>query len=232
MTATLVRRRELRKIELRFVTLEAELLELFGGQASEAMAGLLEKAGIELFAEHYPSAVVDGGLAVMPGDGVIPADRVVSLPRLRGPQIGGLPVDADGFIPVDLHQRVRDLEGVFAAGDATDFAVKQGGIASQQADAAAEAIAALAGASVEPRPFRPVLRGLLLTGETLASCARRSPAGAARTGRSPSRLCGGRRRRSRPLPVAIPGSPSRRVREAHRGRPGGGLPGAGGAAGP
>jgi sulfide:quinone oxidoreductase len=166
MTATLVRRRELRKIELRFVTPEAEPLELFGGRASEAMAGLLEKAGIELFAEHYPSAVVDGGLAVMPGDGVIPADRVVSLPRLRGPQIGGLPVDADGFIPVDLHQRVRDLEGVFAAGDATDFAVKQGGIASQQADAAAEAIAALAGAPVEPRPFRPVLRGLLLTGET------------------------------------------------------------------
>jgi sulfide:quinone oxidoreductase len=46
----------------------------------------------------------------------------------------------------------------------TAFPIKQGGIAAQQADAAAEWIAALAGAEIEPRPFRPVLRGLLLTG--------------------------------------------------------------------
>ena len=36
--------------------------------------------------------------------------------------------------------------------------------AAQQADAVADAIAAEAGAQVDPRPFRPVLRGLLLTG--------------------------------------------------------------------
>jgi CBS domain-containing protein len=53
---------------------------------------------------------------------------------------------------------------VYAAGDITTFSVKQGGIAAQQADAAAEAIAADAGADVVPKPFRPVLRGLLLTG--------------------------------------------------------------------
>ena len=46
----------------------------------------------------------------------------------------------------------------------TTFPVKQGGIAAQQADAAAEAIAADLGAIPEARPFRPVLRGLLLTG--------------------------------------------------------------------
>jgi sulfide:quinone oxidoreductase len=46
----------------------------------------------------------------------------------------------------------------------TAFPIKQGGLAAQQADAAAESIAALAGASIEPRPFKPVLRGLLLTG--------------------------------------------------------------------
>jgi sulfide:quinone oxidoreductase len=46
----------------------------------------------------------------------------------------------------------------------TTFPLKQGGIAAQQADAAAESIAALAGAPLTPRPFRPVLRGLLLTG--------------------------------------------------------------------
>jgi sulfide:quinone oxidoreductase len=53
---------------------------------------------------------------------------------------------------------------VYAAGDATDFAIKFGGIAAQQADAAAESIAALAGAQVKPRPFHPVVEGVLLTG--------------------------------------------------------------------
>ena len=59
---------------------------------------------------------------------------------------------------------MRGLTGVFAAGDATDFAIKQGGIACQQADAIAECLAAQAGAGIEPRPFRPVLHGKLLTG--------------------------------------------------------------------
>jgi sulfide:quinone oxidoreductase len=55
------------------------------------------------------------------------------------------------------------LDGVFAAGDGTSFPIKQGGLAAQQADAAAEAIAAAAGAEVEQRGFHPVLRGILLT---------------------------------------------------------------------
>ena len=59
---------------------------------------------------------------------------------------------------------MHGLADVFAAGDITSFPVKQGGIAAQQADAAAEMIAANAGADLTPQPFRPVLRGLLLTG--------------------------------------------------------------------
>ena len=53
---------------------------------------------------------------------------------------------------------------MFAAGDATTFPVKQGGLAAQQADAVAEAIAASVGADIDPQPFRPILRGTLLTG--------------------------------------------------------------------
>jgi sulfide:quinone oxidoreductase len=56
------------------------------------------------------------------------------------------------------------VPGVFAAGDATSFPVKQGGLATQQADAVAEAIAVDLGLRRIARPFRPVLRGLLLTG--------------------------------------------------------------------
>jgi sulfide:quinone oxidoreductase len=61
---------------------------------------------------------------------------------------------------------VPGLDGVFAAGDATAFPIKQGGLAAQQADAVAEAIAASVGADVDPQPFRPVLRGVLLTGDS------------------------------------------------------------------
>jgi sulfide:quinone oxidoreductase len=92
------------------------------------------------------------------------ADRIVALPELFGPAVRGLPAGEHGFIPVDEHCRVRGVERVWAAGDAIDFAVKHGGIASQQADAAAEAIAALAGAPITPAPFEPEIRGILLTG--------------------------------------------------------------------
>jgi sulfide:quinone oxidoreductase len=47
--------------------------------------------------------------------------------------------------------------------------LKQGGLATQQADVAAGDIARLAGADVEVEPYRPVLRGLLLTGEEAAA---------------------------------------------------------------
>lgn len=60
--------------------------------------------------------------------------------------------------------QVAGLKGVYAAGDGTAFRVKQGGIATQQADAAAEVIAARMGAAVTPSPVRLMLRGMLLTG--------------------------------------------------------------------
>jgi sulfide:quinone oxidoreductase len=89
--------------------------------------------------------------------------RVVTLPRLAGPAIDGLPADTDGFLVTDVHARVVGVADVYAAGDITAFAIKQGGLACQQADAAAEHIAAGAGAELEPTPFTPVLRGMLLT---------------------------------------------------------------------
>ena len=96
--------------------------------------------------------------------GAVIGDTVISLPRLVGPGIPGLPSDAGGFLPTDAHGYVRGVERVLAAGDATTFPVKQGGLATQQADAAAAAIAQELGATAEARPFAPVLRGLLLTG--------------------------------------------------------------------
>jgi sulfide:quinone oxidoreductase len=102
-----------------------------------------------------------GGLVVAHGMPV-QAERIVALPRLGGPWIGGLPHDEEGFLPTDEHGAVRGAEAVWAAGDGTSFPIKQGGLAAQQADAAATAIAAHLGADVFAEPFRPVLRGLLL----------------------------------------------------------------------
>jgi sulfide:quinone oxidoreductase len=78
--------------------------------------------------------------------------------------VDGLPFDRDGFLPIDNHARVRGHVDIYAAGDGANFPLKQGGIACQQADAAAQHIAREAGIPVKAEPFRPVLRGKLLTG--------------------------------------------------------------------
>lgn len=152
-----------RHVDLTVVTSEAAPLDVFGPEAADAVAGLLEQHRIALRAATRPVAVEDGALHVS-GAGVVPADRVVSLPRLEGPALDGLPSDTQGFIRADQHGRVVGLEDVYAAGDAVSFPLKQGGLATQQADAVSEMIASRAGAPVTPRPFRAVVRGLLITG--------------------------------------------------------------------
>jgi sulfide:quinone oxidoreductase len=145
------------------VSSEEEPLELFGAHASEAISELLRARGIEMHLSALATAFQDGTLQLA-GGATVRADRVVALPRLRGPAIPGLPCDQEGFIPVDVYGRVQGLEDVYAAGDATAFPLKQGGLAAQQADAIAEVIAQRTGAPVQPQPFCPVIRGLLLTG--------------------------------------------------------------------
>ena len=103
-------------------------------------------------------------LQVAPGD-PIEADAVICSPRLEGRRIDGVPQDRFGFIPIDEHGGVIGMENVYAAGDITMFPVKQGGIATQQADAVADAIVADLGIEGESRPFDPVLRATLWTGE-------------------------------------------------------------------
>ena len=151
------------EIELLIVTPEARPLALFGPSASAAIETLLAQAGIRLETVSVPHSWESGMLRLTGGD-PIPADAVVALPRLEGPALAGVPQDRDGFVEIDELGRVPGLESVYAAGDLVRMPVKQGGIASQQADAVATTIAAAAGAAVQPEPFHPVLRGLLLTG--------------------------------------------------------------------
>ena len=85
----------------------------------------------------------------------MPADRVVALPRVLGRRIEGVPRDEQDFIPIDEHARVEGVEHVYAAGDVANFPFKHGGLAAQQADAAADAMLAELGLPIVPRPFDP-----------------------------------------------------------------------------
>jgi len=104
-----------------------------------------------------------GEVILEPGEHRLRVDRAIALPELEGPAVRGVPLGEHGFIPVDPYGRVLDVEDIYAAGDATDFPVKHGGIAARQADAVAQSIAAAAGAPVTAERFHPVIHGMLLT---------------------------------------------------------------------
>jgi sulfide:quinone oxidoreductase len=151
-------------VELNLVTPEQEPLEIFGREASAAVRRLLEAAGVMLHTASFGAPARTGWLDIAPGDRRIRADRIVTEPHLVGPRVRGVPCGPDGFIHTDRHGRVPGVDGVFAAGDATAFPIKHGGLAAQQADVVAAVIARAGGADINPQPFKPVLRGTLLTG--------------------------------------------------------------------
>ncbi len=145
------------------VTPEDAPLEVFGRRAASQVEAFLRERGVEVIAAAHPVEFADGKLRVAPARDV-DADAVISLPRLEGLAPAGVPHDDEGFVGVDERGVVVGLERVYAIGDVTTFPVKQGALATQQADAVAESIAAAAGAEIDPQPFDPVLSGVLWTG--------------------------------------------------------------------
>ena len=167
LTADHLAQRGIGGAELIIVTGEGQPLSLFGQTATESLLSLLEERAIQVLAGREAIGYDGETLTVEPPP-PLHAERVVTLPKLEGHPLEGIPRDPSGFVPVDEFGRVDGLPNVFAAGDCTTFPIKQGGLAAQAADAVAETIAAEAGASIAPTPFHPVLRGLLLTGATPA----------------------------------------------------------------
>jgi sulfide:quinone oxidoreductase len=163
MTAEEVRAMGMERVTIHLLTPESAPLGIFGSRASAAVAELLSAAGIRLHkgvsAEVPRTGVIETGFGEP-----LKVERIVALPVLEGPHLPGVPADAHGFITVDEDGRVRTLDDVYAAGDATDQPIKQGGLACRQADHAATLIAAAAGADVKLEPDPPVLHGRLLTG--------------------------------------------------------------------
>jgi sulfide:quinone oxidoreductase len=147
------------------VTPEDRPLAVFGSAVSAGVSTLLRDRRIDLLTSAHAEVPHRREIVMNPGDRHLQVDRVIALPELFGPSIPGLPHDEYGFLPVDELRRVQGTSGhVYAVGDAVDFPIKHGGLATQMSDIAARSIAARAGAPVVPSPFDPVLRGMLLTG--------------------------------------------------------------------
>ncbi len=148
------------------LTPEEAPLAVFGREASVAFARLLAERNVELVTSAYCEVPKAKTVEIHPSGVTREFDRVMALPELRGPALTGLPQNRNGFLPVDEYGGVRGVDGVWAAGDATDFPIKHGGVAAQLADTVARSIASSQGACSGPRPFEPELEGVLLTGGT------------------------------------------------------------------
>lgn len=169
------------------VTAEESPVDALGPAASEAIGDELARAGIELITGvevrqpgHHDERGGDALTSVMPrfergghGPGEdhvvlhlepgspLVVDRALHLPAIHGPAVPGVAHDARGFLRVDGHARTEHDPRVYVAGDATALSLKHSTLSSSQAGAAAEAMAAAAGADVTPAPWSTVLYGML-----------------------------------------------------------------------
>jgi sulfide:quinone oxidoreductase len=152
------------EVDISIVSAEGTPLGMFGAGISDELARRLDEAQIS-FHGSVCAELQHGQLTLSPSGERLRPGRVVALPYLAGPLLRGIETDAHGFIPVSEHGEVHGVPGDYAAGDATWYPIKHGGIAAQQADVVAATIASRIGIGPEPPPLRPVIRGMLLTGE-------------------------------------------------------------------
>ena len=148
------------EIQTTIAASEPSPLSILGPSAHDRLSKELERAGVTQMSIDHADVVPDHPLTLVlqPSSQRLEIERVIALPALRGRRLPDIPADRNGFAEVDEHCRVRGVDHVWAIGDATAFPLKSGGFAAEQADIAAEDIAASAGAAVEPRSFDPVGR--------------------------------------------------------------------------
>jgi sulfide:quinone oxidoreductase len=163
LTASHLEVRPAERAKVAVVTHEEAPLEIVGTDGAHALRELLRSARVGVETSAVVTSFESGRVQLGDG-GSIRSDHAVALPALEVPTIQGLPQRWRGFMPTDTRMHVAGLDRVWAAGDVTWFPIKQGGLAAQQAEVAAKAIAAAAGARVPAASFRPQLRAALLTG--------------------------------------------------------------------
>jgi sulfide:quinone oxidoreductase len=163
LTASHLEERAAEHAKVAVVTHEEAPLEIMGTDAAHALRELLRSARVGVETSAVVTSFESGRVQLADG-GSIRSDHAVALPALEAPTVDGLPQRWRGFMPTDTRMHVAGLDRVWAAGDVTWFPIKQGGLAAQQAEVAAKAIAAAAGARVPAASFRPQLRAALVTG--------------------------------------------------------------------
>ena len=150
-------------VSVLLITPEDSPLAALGVNASAEVADLLGGAGVTTITSASCQIREPGRIDLYPLRSSIAVDEIISLPELYAPSLPGVPTSAErGFVTIDSYGAVHGLNCVYAAGDITETPVKHGGLSADQADVAAQAIAALAGAPLEPRPLRPALHVMLL----------------------------------------------------------------------
>lgn len=153
------------ELDVTLVTPESQPLEVFGPSGSRAVADWLDEQGVRFLGGRVPASVRRDGALELQAAGALPAGCVVTVPQLTARRIPGIPASWWGFVPTDEYGRVEGLADVYAVGDMTAFPVKQGGLATQQADRVARVIARGLGAEAkEETNSRWVLEAHLVGG--------------------------------------------------------------------
>jgi len=164
LTAAYAHERDI-EADVAIVTPERAPLDIFGAHASALVRDVLAEGGVRFLGSRNPERFDrDGHLHLRFALDPLPADRVVAAPSLLGRPIPGVPGSWHGFVPTDERGRVEGLDGVYAAGDMTSYPIKQGGLATQQADTIAADIAGPA-AGAMAWPVVRMLRARLIGGE-------------------------------------------------------------------
>ena len=148
--------------EVTIVSPEPTPLAVFGEQPSSLVAQLLAARDVRFVGNSVPRAVLRDGTLQLRSGNEVAADKVVAAPQLRGRWITGIPADWWGFIEVDGDGRVAGIPDVYAAGDITNFPVKQAGLATQHGDLVADAIARQFGIAPPERRSQRLLQARLV----------------------------------------------------------------------
>ena len=213
MAAVELRSRSATETRVTLVTPERAPLCAVGAEAGTAIAASMLESAASRSCTARQAELRDGGCAATTPSGS-PPTASVALPTSRARASPGLPADEHGFLPVDAHGRV----------DGVPAYTRPGTRARSRSSRAAwrpsrrmpwRRRSRPTSARVAARPFRPVLRGLLLTGGAPLYLraeldAQGEPAPPRRgvrctAARSRAARCGGRREGRRSLPRTVPG---------------------------
>lgn len=157
---TWLRRKHVREqVDIVWSTCEAAYLEVFGPRLHDLVVEEFCRRGISGYNNYLIDRVEKGEVVYRSGER-LPFDLLISFPpHGAATRFGSMPADERGFISTDLQTgQVCGYPNVYAVGDAADFPVKQAYLASLQADAAADHIAAHVLGTSPSVLFDPVTR--------------------------------------------------------------------------